>query len=106
MLFKQEWVGPSTPILSHLRAGTMDTAENLPRAAFHPQRTDPPVISDPPPPAAIVDNGPRMADMSIAESVSSIQSSMHSSSWIAAARGLRGQEAQGLINLIDRVSGT
>ena len=79
--------------------------ENLPRAAFHPQRTDSSVISDPPPPVAIVDNGPRMADISVAESVSSIRSFIHSLSWITAAKNLRGEEAQGFINLIDRVSG-
>ena len=41
----------------------------------------------------------------MAESVSSIRTFMHSSSRIAAARKLRGREAQSLIDVIDRVCG-
>ena len=45
-----------------------------------------------------------MSDISAVESVSYIRSFIHSSSRIAAARNLRGKEAQRLIDLIDQVS--
>ena len=87
----------------------MGTIDNPPEV-FHPQRINPSAIDasfDASfPPADIFYNGLRVADMSMAESVSSIRSFMHSSSRIAAARNLRGEEAQRLIDLIDRVSGT
>ena len=46
-----------------------------------------------------------MVDMSAEESVSNIRSLIHSPSWIAVARSLRGEEAQGLIDFIDQASG-
>jgi len=42
--------------------------------------------------------------MSEADSISNIRSLIHSPYWIAVARSLRGEEAEGLINFIDRVS--
>ena len=88
---------------SYLDAGTMDTTES-PRMAFHPQRTDTSKVSASSSPIVILYNGLRVVDASMAESVSNIRSFMHSSSRIAAARCLRGEEAQGLIDLIDQVS--
>ena len=55
-------------------------------------------------PAAILYDGLCVVDASVAESISNIQSFMHSSSRIAAARNLRGKEAQRFIDLIDQVS--
>jgi len=83
----------------------MLTVEDAPRTTFHPQRTDPPVISASSTPVAILYGGLHALNMSVVESVSNIRSFMHSSSRIAAARDLRGKEAQGLIDLIDQVNG-
>ena len=66
------------------------------------QQTDPPVTGVS---AGILYDYFRVIDKSMAESVSNIRSFMHSSSRIAAARNLRGREAQRLIDLIDRVRG-
>jgi len=77
----------------------MKVVENPSRASFCPHRTG---LS---PPVAILFNGLQMEDMSVAESISKIWSFMHSPPRIAAARDLRGEEAQGLIDLIDRVRG-
>ena len=83
----------------------MDVAENPSRTGSYPLLTDPSVVSAPSPPLAILYNGLRVEDMSAAESISNIWSFMHSSSRIAAARNLRGEEARGLIDLIDQVRG-
>ena len=57
-----------------------------------------------PSPAAILYDGLCVVDTSLAESISNFRSFIHSSSRIAAARNLRGKEAQRLIDLIDQVS--
>ena len=82
----------------------MHTVENPVRTVFYPQRTDPFVINTSPPPVATLYDSFRVTDVSAAESVSKIWSFMHSPSKIAAARNLRGEEAQALIDLIDQVS--
>ena len=79
----------------------MDTAKNPARAVFYPRRIDLSIISPSSPSVAILYDGLHVADMSVAQSVSNIRSFLHSSSRIAAARDLRGEEAQGLIDLID-----
>ena len=78
----------------------MSTAEHPSQAVFSPQQTDPPIPGVPSLPVDILDKGFR-----VAESVSSIWSFMHSTSLIAAARNLRGREAQRLIDLIDQACG-
>ena len=87
-----------------------DAVENSPQAGFgffhcYPQRTGPCATTVSPSSVAIPYNGLPAVDMSTTESVSNIRSLIHSPSWIATARNLRGEEAQGLIDLIDRVSG-
>ena len=82
----------------------MDTIDDPPEV-FRLQRTNLSTIDASSPPVDILYNGLRVADISMAESISGIRSFMHSSSRIAAARNLRGEEAQRLIDLIDRVSG-
>lgn len=88
----------------------MDTVENSSQTIshLHPQRTD-----GPPPncatctaasSSAILYNGIRAADTSVAESILNIRSLIHSPSRIAIARSLRGIEAQGLIDHIDQAS--
>ena len=104
VLFKQRWEGCLLPIPSYPEAGTMGTIDNP--SVFHPQQANPSTIDASPPPVDILYDGLRVADISMAKSVSGVQSFMHSSSRITAARNLRGEEAQGLIDLIDRVSGT
>lgn len=95
-----------TPSYLEAAAGMPDTVENPSRGIFHPQRTDPSVINTSPPPIAILYDGRHVADVLVTGSVSNIRSFMHSSSHIAAARNLRGEEAQVLIDLIDQVSDT
>ena len=104
VLFKQGWEGCLLPV-PYPEAGTMGTIDNPPEV-FHPQQTNPSTIDASSPPVDILYDGLRVADISMAKSISGIRSFMHSSSRIAAARNLRGEEAQGLIDLIDRVSGT
>jgi hypothetical protein len=81
----------------------MDAVEDLSPTGFYKEQTDPLVAAAPSPSVAILYNGLRVADMSVAESLSKIRSFVHSSSRIAAARNLRGKEAQELIDLIDQV---
>ena len=71
---------------------------------FYQRRSDSPVTGASPPPLATLYDGLRVVGMPVAESVSNIRSFLHSSPQIAAARNLRGEEAQGFINLIDQVS--
>ena len=99
----QETVCP-TPSYLEAAARTMDTVENPVQTVSYPQRTDPFVINTSPPPVAILYDSFRVTDVSAAESVSKIWSFMHSPSQVAAARNLRGEEAQALIDLIDQVS--
>ena len=84
----------------------IDMVENSPRIVFCPQRTDPPITTPLSPPVPILYDGLCVADMSVTESVSNIRAFMHSSSRITAARNLRGKEAQGFIDLIDKVIST
>ena len=81
--------------------GAMVSTENPLWTALSPQRTDPSLTS----PMATLYDDLRVVDVPAAESVSNIRSFMHSSSRIAAARSLRGGEAQILVDLIDQVSG-
>ena len=67
---------------------------------------DPPVTSTSSLPVTILYDDLYVTDMSAAESVSNIRSLIHSPHLIAAAKGLRGEEAQRLIDFIDRVSDT
>ena len=67
------------------------------------QPTDPPTITATSSPAIALYNGLLVADMSAAESISIIRSLIHSPHQIAAARSLRGKDAQGLIEFIDQV---
>ena len=82
----------------------MEAVENTPWTIFSSQRTDLSTISTSPLTVATLYKGLCVADMPVAESVLNIRSFMHSSPRIAAARNLRGKEAQGLIDLIDQVS--
>ena len=82
----------------------MDAAENPSRTAFYPQRADLPTTGPPPPSVTILYDGPYAVGMPAAESVSRIRSFLHSPPRIAAARALRGKEAQGLIDLLDQAS--
>lgn len=82
----------------------MDSAEDSPRTVSHPQRANPSVISASLPTNILYD-GSRTPEIPVVEPVSNIWSFMHSSSQIAAARNLRGEEAQSLIDLVDQVSG-
>ena len=90
---------------SNLEDGTMGTVDGPSRGVLCPQRTDPPAVGPSSPQTTILYNGLVVADTSLAESVSNIRSFIHSSSRIAAARNLRGKEAQQLIDLIDQVCG-
>jgi len=83
----------------------MGVAEGPSWTGFYLHRTNSSVVDAPSPPAAILYNDLQVGSMSAAESVADIWSFMHSSSRIAAARSLRGKEAQGLIDLIDQVRG-
>jgi len=83
----------------------MNIVENPSRAVFRSRRTDTTMVSASSPPVVILYNGLNLADMSVDEYVSNIRSFMHSSSRIAAARNLRDEEAQSLIDLVDQVSG-
>ena len=89
------------PIPSYLEAAArmMDTAEN----PSHPQRTQPSIINSSPPLVALLYNTLCVADMSVAELISNIRTFIHSPPLIAVARNLRGEEAQGFIELIDQV---
>lgn len=71
----------------------------------HSKRTDPLVIGALHSSVTILSDGLNVTEMSVAEFVSNLRSFMHSSSRIAAARNLRGEEAQRLIDFIDQVSG-
>jgi len=84
----------------------MDTIENPSQTIFHlfPQPADPSAINLSPSSTAVLCNSLHVADMSVAESISNIRSFMHSSSQIAAARNLRGEDAQRLIDFIDQVN--
>ena len=82
----------------------MDVVEDPPWTAFHIQQTDPPVTGASSPPVTNLHDGSRMSDIFVIASVSNIRSFMHSSSRIAAARNLRGKEAQGFIDFVDQVS--
>ena len=97
---------PPTP--SCLEARMIGTVESPSRVVFYSQRTASPVINTPSPPVVIdiLSNGLRVTGRSGTESLLNIRTFMHSSSRIAAARNLRGKAAQGLIDLIDQVSGT
>ena len=103
-LYMRMWVWQSTPIPSLPETGAMAPVED-PRAGSHPQRANPPVTGTLlPPPVIILHNDLHMSDISSVEPVSNIRSFIHSSPRIAAARNLRGKEAQGLVDLIDQVS--
>ena len=77
--------------------------EHPSQMCLSPQQNDPSVIHAPSPSVDILYGGLRVVDMSAVDSVSKIRSFMHSPSRVAAARDLRGKEAQGLIDLIDQV---
>ena len=79
----------------------MGAVENTSLTAF-----DPPVISTSSLPVTILYDNLYVVDMSAAESVSNIQSLIHSPHLIAVARSPRGEEAQRLIGFVDRVSDT
>ena len=81
----------------------MDIVEHPSQTTFSSQCADTAVIDSPSPSVALLYNGLRVTDMSVADSVSKIRSFVHSSSQIAAARNLRGKDAQELIDLIDQV---
>ena len=83
----------------------MDLVEHPSRdqTRLSPQWNDPSALDTPPPSVAILFSGLCVVGLSAVESVSKIRSFMHSPSRIAAARGLRGKEAQELIDLIDQV---
>ena len=81
----------------------MDTVENPSQTSFSSQCADTTVIDSPSLSVVLLYNGLRVTDMSVADSVSKIRSFVHSSSRIAAARNLRGKDAQELIDLIDQV---
>ena len=83
----------------------MDTDENPSQAVICSQKTGPPAIDTQSPSVAALCNSLRVADMSVTGFVSNIRSFVHSSSWIDAARSLQGEEAQGIIDLIDQVCG-
>ena len=100
-----EWDCLPLPTSPHLGARMTDTAGNPSQTDFCLHWTDPLIGSAPSPPAAILYDGRQVADMSAAEFISNIWSFMHSSSRIAAARNLRGEEAQSLVDLIDQVRG-
>jgi hypothetical protein len=91
------------PIPPNLKAGSMDAVENLSSTGFYQRRADSSATIAPSLSVAILYNGLRVADMSVAESLSKIRSFVHSSSRITAARNLRGEEAQELIDHIDQV---
>ena len=93
------------PIPSYLEAGMMSTPGHPSRATLSPQGTDHSVTGVSSPLVAVLYDDLRAADTSATEFVSNIRSFIHSSSRITAARNLRGEEAQGLIDLIDQVSG-
>ena len=77
----------------------MHTVEGHSQTIPYPQQIQSSEIVAPSSSAVVLYNGLRAAGVSITESVSNIQSLLHSPYRIAAARSLRGQEAQGLINL-------
>ena len=79
----------------------MGAVENTSLTVF-----DPPVTSTSSLPVTILYDNLYVVDMSAAESVSNIRSLIHSPHLIAVARSLRGEEAQRLIDFIDRVSDT
>ena len=79
----------------------MEAAEDPSRTVFSSQRTNSSPTSTSP--VAILYNALRVAETSASESVSNIRSFIHSTSRIAAARDLRGREAQKLIDLVDQV---
>ena len=84
----------------------MDTIENPSQTIFHlfPQPADPSVIGLSSSSTAVLCNSLHVADIPVTESISSIRSFIHSSSQIDAARKLRGEDAQRLIDIIDQVN--
>lgn len=79
------------------------SSATLSRTVFRPQPIPPPISSVPSPPVSVLYNTLPAVDMSMTESVSKIWSFVHSPSQITAARNFRGKEAQGLVDLIDKV---
>jgi len=84
----------------------MDAIENPSQTIFHlfPQPADPSAINLSPSPPTVLCNSLYVADIPVTESISNIRSFIHSPSQIAAARNLRGEDAQRLIDRIDQVN--
>ncbi|KAF9648138.1 kinase-like protein [Thelephora ganbajun] len=81
----------------------MGTGENLTQAPFkYPQRTGLSVASSSSASEILLYGCHHVAGISMDERVLNIRAFLHSPHRIAAARGLRGEEAQGLIELIDQ----
>jgi len=97
----QDWLPPHPLLVSR---DTMGTTGIPSQTISPPQPTDLPVISPSSPSATALCNSLRVADTSVTESISNIRSFIHSSTQIAAARNLRGKDAQGFIDLIDQVN--
>jgi len=84
----------------------MDTIENPSQTIFHlfPQPADPSVINLSSSSTAVLCNSLHVADIPVTESILNVRSFIHSPSQIAAARNLRGEDAQRLIDRIDQVN--
>lgn len=95
------------PIL-YLKVATvaMDTVENPSQTVFYSQRTGPSVLDILPPLVLNLRDSLRVADISVIESISNIRTFIHSPPLIAVAKNLRGEEAQGFIELVDQVGDT
>jgi hypothetical protein len=100
---KKRWARPTAPIPFLSRRWNMDTVEHPSQMCLTPQWNDPSVAHTSSPSADILYGGLRVVGVPAVDSVSKIRSFMHSPSQIAAARGLRGKEAQAFIDLIDQV---
>lgn len=70
----------------------------------YPQQAGPSILTASSPPSPTPYNSLCVTDLSDADAVSNIRSLIHSPYQIAIARGLRGKEAEGLVDFIDQVS--